>query len=447
MAPEGSRQYRAILLGSPMFPKCGLSSPPSLRASARVIKSYLEEILALEENYELLDLFGSESAPNTQLQEISSFLKQARDDTSETDDLVILLFYIGHGYISRTGGSYCLAIHQTTNEYSLSDGIIVKELLIRLKSGAPQRKHVIFIDACFAGKAAGDAATLTDPESVILSDVQETPDPYTAIYCAVKGDSLALAPAGSKYTLFSHGVIHALKNGDGASQSLSIEKLDTVAWHEIQRRFSDISALPRPHLHFTDRPQFGDNDPIFPVASYAVDPETLKAVRQVLSAELTEFVDTIRDSLRDTILPEIEAQVLSVIDGELSSFRVEMRGELGSNQRSILGSVRVENSELRTSISDLAKSEVAVRDRQNAKSAAHSTPIMTNAAACRSMSTMPIAFAWHEILGVPPNADAVALQRAMARLARIYHPDKGGQPDLMRRVNAAYERAQSDWTR
>jgi DnaJ-domain-containing protein 1 len=58
-----------------------------------------------------------------------------------------------------------------------------------------------------------------------------------------------------------------------------------------------------------------------------------------------------------------------------------------------------------------------------------------------------IAFAWHESLGVPPNADAAALRRAMARLARIYHPDKGGQPDPMRRVNAAYERAQSDWPR
>ena len=54
------------------------------------------------------------------------------------------------------------------------------------------------------------------------------------------------------------------------------------------------------------------------------------------------------------------------------------------------------------------------------------------------------AFAWHETLGVPPNADAAALRQAMARLALIYHPDKGGQPDLMHRVNAAYDRALFD---
>ena len=53
----------------------------------------------------------------------------------------------------------------------------------------------------------------------------------------------------------------------------------------------------------------------------------------------------------------------------------------------------------------------------------------------------------HETLGVPPNADPAALRRAMARLALIYHPDKGGHPDLMRRVNGAYERARRDRSR
>ena len=54
------------------------------------------------------------------------------------------------------------------------------------------------------------------------------------------------------------------------------------------------------------------------------------------------------------------------------------------------------------------------------------------------------AFAWHETLGVPPNADAATLRLAIAPLALIYHPDNGGQPDLMGRVNAAYDRAHGD---
>ena len=50
-------------------------------------------------------------------------------------------------------------------------------------------------------------------------------------------------------------------------------------------------------------------------------------------------------------------------------------------------------------------------------------------------------FSWHEILGVPPNADTAAARRAMTWLALRYHPDKGGRPEQMTRIDAAYEKA------
>jgi transcriptional regulator with XRE-family HTH domain len=50
-------------------------------------------------------------------------------------------------------------------------------------------------------------------------------------------------------------------------------------------------------------------------------------------------------------------------------------------------------------------------------------------------------FSWREILGVPPNADTAAARRAMTQLALRYHPDQGGQPEQMTRINAAYENA------
>lgn len=59
-----------------------------------------------------------------------------------------------------------------------------------------------------------------------------------------------------------------------------------------------------------------------------------------------------------------------------------------------------------------------------------------------AISLEETSFGWHEILGVPPNADASAARRAMTQLALRYHPDKGGQPEQMTRVNAAYEAAQ-----
>jgi transcriptional regulator with XRE-family HTH domain len=50
-------------------------------------------------------------------------------------------------------------------------------------------------------------------------------------------------------------------------------------------------------------------------------------------------------------------------------------------------------------------------------------------------------FSWGEILGIPPNADSAAARRAMTGLAIRYHPDKGGRPEQMTRINTAYENA------
>src|ERR1700722_11937115 len=51
-------------------------------------------------------------------------------------------------------------------------------------------------------------------------------------------------------------------------------------------------------------------------------------------------------------------------------------------------------------------------------------------------------FAWHEVLGVAADADAATARRAMTRLALLYHPDTGGDPAQMVRINAAYAAVQ-----
>ncbi len=53
-----------------------------------------------------------------------------------------------------------------------------------------------------------------------------------------------------------------------------------------------------------------------------------------------------------------------------------------------------------------------------------------------------VSFSWAEVLGVPAEVGATAIRSSWTGLALLYHPDKGGRPDQMVRVNAAYERAQ-----
>jgi transcriptional regulator with XRE-family HTH domain len=51
------------------------------------------------------------------------------------------------------------------------------------------------------------------------------------------------------------------------------------------------------------------------------------------------------------------------------------------------------------------------------------------------------AFAWHETIGVPPNAAGETVRQAIRRLALRYHPDQGGTEAQMTRVNDAYAQA------
>ena len=52
-------------------------------------------------------------------------------------------------------------------------------------------------------------------------------------------------------------------------------------------------------------------------------------------------------------------------------------------------------------------------------------------------------FRWYEGLGVAPGADAPTIRRAMTQLPRLYHPDAGGRPEQMRRINAGYDAARA----
>lgn len=48
--------------------------------------------------------------------------------------------------------------------------------------------------------------------------------------------------------------------------------------------------------------------------------------------------------------------------------------------------------------------------------------------------------AW-EVLGLPPDAGVEAIRAAFRDLAKVHHPDRGGDAEAFRELHAAYERA------
>jgi hypothetical protein len=51
---------------------------------------------------------------------------------------------------------------------------------------------------------------------------------------------------------------------------------------------------------------------------------------------------------------------------------------------------------------------------------------------------------WWEVLGVTPKATAAEIRNAFRALARVHHPDAGGDPADFRRLREAYEMGMAD---
>lgn len=326
-------RYLAIVLGSARFPRCSLEPAASLRTSARRFMDYCEEILELQMDYDILDLFQSPELPGKQLQIISEFLKENLGSSPQADtDLILMVYYLGHGYFAKTDRSYCLAVAETTNDYTPSDGLQAKDLLFRVKNVAPDRRKLIIIDACFAASAMGDYTTLSDTDEAIRHELERNLDGWTAMYCAARSDELALAPRGSKFTLFSHGVLEALEKGtaDLKTESpdiMSLTKLDETAWSIISEEFRSLGDMPRPLLFYPEKSKFTEGELIFPVAARERKKRFLADGKRFIEEELGKLKMSLETGIIESINSMLSEQT-GVLDSLERRFTQQLEERL-----------------------------------------------------------------------------------------------------------------------
>ena len=171
-------------------------------------------------------------------------------EAAEQADDTLLVYYVGHGVVSRAGGLY-LATAATNRESSrLAFTGLAYSALRDCLLHSPARSIVAVLDCCFSGRAVGVLSPSDD--SAAAADLAQVHGGF--VLTSAARDELALAPEGARHTAFTGELIRLLNHGDPdgprvITLNYLFHHLDKVllarGWPRPQRRASQwIDDLP-----------------------------------------------------------------------------------------------------------------------------------------------------------------------------------------------------------
>ena len=240
----------AVILGASEWPKFpSFETRPAFQNSANFFRNYLlrgEGIGLSSDN--LLWLFNDEGQPGIIIEKIKKFLRE-RANVSISN---IFFFYVGHGsYLDEK--NYFVALRCTDEGNRHLTVLPVKEIAKALYRETPDKRHIIFIDACYATGAVKDFIYQDDP-SVATADVStqirkalpETDIKVgTTLFCAAGPKTKAKAPWEDEYTMFSGALHRVLYTGDpDLEDHMSLEEVAKLVEKDISNTFRTEAVKP-----------------------------------------------------------------------------------------------------------------------------------------------------------------------------------------------------------
>jgi len=171
-----------------------------------------------------------------------------QDYASKAKD-TFLVYYAGHGLLGNDGTFY-LAAHGTDESHPQVSAIpyaaVVHETFLH-HTNAPNR--ILILDCCFANRAT--EAFNEDGKSFFMG-TDKAPDmprgmqiSGTCILAAAGSNEQAIAPEGTRYTVFSGALIELLREGiPGNLPYIS----PLMAYAEIRSRIPEGAPLPKQYL-------------------------------------------------------------------------------------------------------------------------------------------------------------------------------------------------------
>ena len=196
----------------------------------------------------LLNLFGDPRSPADLTACIADFLTWVSSGRGVTD---VVIYYTGHGSFTEER-RYFLAIRSTRKGFAEETGLRLRSLARTVQRSAPNLRHILILDCCFAAAAAAEMMQ-ADAISVMAESMYDVmPEQGSALLCACSARDIAIARNNEAYTMFSGALLDVLEQGDRkGGERLTIAEVGRLTTAQIRNRWKDDSV--RPEVHYPDQ--------------------------------------------------------------------------------------------------------------------------------------------------------------------------------------------------
>lgn len=258
----------AVILGASEFPEAeNLQPSEAFTNSAGDFLQYLISPNGLGiPMSNICFIFDDDRSADDTDRAISQFLRKARLRHPQGFNTV-LFYYVGHGMFESS--RYCLALRSTRTSAIGPSAYFWDDLARTIHGHAKDAARIFIVDACFSGAAqpgGGELIRMSDENKLVQQQAEAVVSAQggSALLCASSRFDFALAPVNKKYTMFSEGLLHALRSGDREkAELLTLEDVRVAAIEHIQREYPKDAVRPELHLP-NQRNGPVSNIPMFP---------------------------------------------------------------------------------------------------------------------------------------------------------------------------------------
>jgi uncharacterized caspase-like protein len=288
----GHLQTVAVILGASAFDRAPqLAQGRAFYNSAHDFHRYLIgcEGLSVGVN-NVLNLFDDTRSPSDQLNHLATFLEARRAAFAlESGGLSnLIVYYVGHGLFSGADRAYCLAVRNTDSAMEGINCIRSSDLAAAMRGAARFVRKFLILDCCFSSAAYKEFQS--GPLEVgRLKLFDQLPRRGTALLCSASSHDASLAPEGLSHTMFTSGLLLALKHGHPRlGDRLSLSELGDLVKARICANYPETWV--RPEVHSPDQREGDVADvPLFPNGAHRTSTNDRRRAAERVDRQHTEL--------------------------------------------------------------------------------------------------------------------------------------------------------------